>query len=231
MKVPLVFVKLNGVTMQFMADLGSPITILRDSTFLDEWGHKIELMPTDINLKAIGEKEIEMIGYFQVDIECLSRSANSKVYVAIKGKKIIGWKDLAKMGLYLVPGSENHIRVAIGCCDGSDRSDPHTIAPSVTSAWDDPEATQRAALPNGAALYPRDARDVKGEVLVFQRSAVGRNGDFQEAAAERTRRLETIQEERSLRPSGIPEDRPRLEHRILTVPSRAEDSRPREADA
>ncbi|KAJ1188144.1 hypothetical protein NDU88_004908 [Pleurodeles waltl] len=85
---------------------------------------------------------------------------------------------------------------------------PHTIAPSVTSAWDDPEATQRAALPIGAALYPRDARDVKGKVPVFQKSPVGRSGDFQEAAAERTQRLERNQEERSLRPSGIPEDRP-----------------------
>ncbi|KAJ1165943.1 hypothetical protein NDU88_006360 [Pleurodeles waltl] len=120
---------------------------------------------------------------------------------------------------------------ALCACDGSDLSDPHTIAPSVTSAWDDLEATKRAALPIGAALYPRDARDVKGEVPVFQGSAVGPSGDFQEAAAERTRRLERIQEERSLRPSGIPEDRPRLEHRILTVPSRDEDRRPRETDA
>ncbi|KAJ1187720.1 hypothetical protein NDU88_004490 [Pleurodeles waltl] len=111
-------------------------------------------------------------------------------------------------------------------CDGSDRSDPHTIAPSAISAWIDPEATQRAVLPIGSAQYSRDERDVKGEVPKCQGGEVGRSGNLQDAAAERTRRLERIEEERNPRSSGVPEDRTRLEPRTLAVPTQDEDRRP-----
>ncbi|KAJ1190129.1 hypothetical protein NDU88_006868 [Pleurodeles waltl] len=68
-------------------------------------------------------------------------------------------------------------------CDGSDRSDPHSIAPSAVSASIDPEATQRAALPIGSTWYPRDERDIKGEVLEHQAELV-QSGNLQEAAAD-----------------------------------------------
>ncbi|KAJ1082352.1 hypothetical protein NDU88_002520 [Pleurodeles waltl] len=116
-------------------------------------------------------------------------------------------------------------------CDGSDRSDPHTIAPSAISAGVDPEATQRAVLPIGSVWYSRDERDVKREVPLCQGSADGRSGNLQEAAAEKTRRLERIKEKRNPRSSGVPEDRTRLEQGTLTVPTQDEDCRPREAYA
>ncbi|KAJ1152540.1 hypothetical protein NDU88_005315 [Pleurodeles waltl] len=102
---------------------------------------------------------------------------------------------------------------------------------SVASAGDDPEVAQRSSLPIGSALYPRDPGDVKEEDLEFKGGADGRRGDFQEASEDRTRRLERIQVKRSLRLSGIPEDRPRPEQRIITVPTRDEDRRPWEANA
>ncbi|KAJ1123793.1 hypothetical protein NDU88_002260 [Pleurodeles waltl] len=115
-------------------------------------------------------------------------------------------------------------------CDRSDRSDPHSIAPSAVSACVDPEATQRASLPIGSTWYPWDERDVKGEVPECQAEFV-RSGNLQEAAAERTQRIERTKEERSLRSSGVPGERTRLEPRALTVPTRDEDRRPREAYA
>ncbi|KAJ1127776.1 hypothetical protein NDU88_006169 [Pleurodeles waltl] len=116
-------------------------------------------------------------------------------------------------------------------CDGSDGSDPHTITTSVASAGDDPEVTQRSGPPICYALYPQDPGDVKEEVPEFKGSADGRRGDFQETSEDRTRRLERIQVKRSLQSSGIPEDRPRPEQRIITVPTRDDDRRPREANA
>ncbi|KAJ1138205.1 hypothetical protein NDU88_004596 [Pleurodeles waltl] len=63
-------------------------------------------------------------------------------------------------------------------CDGSDRSDPHSIAPSAVSACVDPEATQRAALPIGSTWFPRDEKDAKGEVRERQAEFV-QSGNLQ----------------------------------------------------
>ncbi|KAJ1202381.1 hypothetical protein NDU88_006181 [Pleurodeles waltl] len=90
---------------------------------------------------------------------------------------------------------------------------------------------QRSGLPIGSALYPQDPGDIKEEVPEFNGGVDGRRGDFQEASADRTRRLERIQVKKSLRSSEIPEDRPRPEQRIITVPTRDEDRRPQEANA
>ncbi|KAJ1143279.1 hypothetical protein NDU88_009589 [Pleurodeles waltl] len=111
--------------------------------------------------------------------------------------------------------------------------------PSVTGRID-PTRTQlrpllpllgmtRSAIPIDSALYLRDPGDVK--VPEFKGGADGQRGDFQEASEDRTRRLERIQVKRSLRLLGIPEDRPRPEQRIITVPTQAEARRPREANA
>ncbi|KAJ1197077.1 hypothetical protein NDU88_000939 [Pleurodeles waltl] len=115
-------------------------------------------------------------------------------------------------------------------CDGSDRSDQHAIVPSAVSAGGDPEVTERATLPNGSTWCPRDERAVKGEVLERQEEIVG-SGNLQEAAVEQTRRNKKTKEERSLRSSGVPGERTRLEPRALTVSTWDEDRQPREAYA
>ncbi|KAJ1187100.1 hypothetical protein NDU88_003879 [Pleurodeles waltl] len=114
-----------------------------------------------------------------------------------------------------------------GACDGSDRSDPHSIAPSTVSAWVAPEATHRAALHIG---YTRDERAVKGEFPERKEEFV-RSGNLQEGVSGADRRIERTREERSRRSSGVPGERTRLEPRALTVPTRDEDCWPREADA
>ncbi|KAJ1087128.1 hypothetical protein NDU88_000322 [Pleurodeles waltl] len=115
-------------------------------------------------------------------------------------------------------------------CDGSDRSDPHAIAPSAVSAGGDPEATQRAALPIDSTWCPQEERAIKEEVRESKEEIVW-SGNLQEAAAERTRRNEKTKEERSLRSPGVPGERTQLDPRALRVPTRDEDRRPRGAYA
>ncbi|KAJ1180095.1 hypothetical protein NDU88_005319 [Pleurodeles waltl] len=55
-----------------------------------------------------------------------------------------------------------------GLCDGSDRSDPHTIATGAATAWDDPEVTPRSTLPIGSGLSPREPVALKGQDAEFR---------------------------------------------------------------
>ncbi|KAJ1149507.1 hypothetical protein NDU88_002314 [Pleurodeles waltl] len=116
-------------------------------------------------------------------------------------------------------------------CDGSDQSDPHTITTGAATAWDDPEVNQRSTLPIGSGLYPRDPGELKGRVGELEESVDRRRGNLQEASEDPTRRLVRTQGTRRLRgPSGNPENRARPERGIITVPTRDEDRRPREAE-
>ncbi|KAJ1159501.1 hypothetical protein NDU88_000008 [Pleurodeles waltl] len=95
------------------------------------------------------------------------------------------------------PGATGKVYTVAGDFRQSQRDNP-----SLKNPWqqalnheehvDESEVTQRSNLPIGSALYPRDPGDVKGEVPEFQESGDGRSGDFQEAAADRTRRLKRI---------------------------------------
>ncbi|KAJ1092118.1 hypothetical protein NDU88_005230 [Pleurodeles waltl] len=111
------------------------------------------------------------------------------------------------------------------------RSDPHTSATGVATAWEDPEVTPRSTLPIGSELYPRDPGDLKGEVPEFEGGADGRRGSFQEASEDPNQRLVRTQvKRRPLGSSGIPEDGARPERRTIAVPTWDEDRRPREAN-
>ncbi|KAJ1163648.1 hypothetical protein NDU88_004103 [Pleurodeles waltl] len=117
-------------------------------------------------------------------------------------------------------------------CDGSDQSDPHTIATGAATAWDDPEANPRLSLPIGSGLYPRDPGNLKGQVAELGRSGCGRRGSIQEASEDPTQRLLRTQgTRRPLGPSGNPEIRARPEQRISAVPTQEEERRPQEADS
>ncbi|KAJ1103709.1 hypothetical protein NDU88_001130 [Pleurodeles waltl] len=119
-----------------------------------------------------------------------------------------------------------------GLCDGSDRSDKHTIATGVATAWDDPEVTPRSTLPIGSGLSPQEPGELKGQVAELGGSADGRRGNIQEASEDPTRRLVRTQgTRRLLGPSAKPENGAQPEQRIIAVPTRDEDRRPREADS
>ncbi|KAJ1096438.1 hypothetical protein NDU88_001580 [Pleurodeles waltl] len=125
-----------------------------------------------------------------------------------------------------------HIAIPFTVCDGSDQSDPHTSATGAATAWEDPEVNPRSSLPIGSGLYPLDPGEFKGRVAELEGRADGRRGNIQEALEDPTRRLVRTQRmRRLLGPSGNPENRARPEQRIIAVPTRDEDCRPREADS
>lgn len=59
---PLGIALFGKIEIPIMADSGSPITILSDVMFFDKWQGSITLTPKDINPKAFGEFDIEMLG-------------------------------------------------------------------------------------------------------------------------------------------------------------------------
>lgn len=100
---PLGFVQIGAVSLKVMADSGSQITMLSDKTYIESWPN-IKLCPTDVNPKAFGEFNIDMLGCFQDALNFKGRSIITKIYVAERGRNIVGSKDLARLGIILKPG-------------------------------------------------------------------------------------------------------------------------------
>ncbi|KAJ1107504.1 hypothetical protein NDU88_004894 [Pleurodeles waltl] len=107
-KGPIGSVMIGAVELPFMADSGSPLTLISDRTFELKW-QDVRLHKTDVNPKAFGEHDIVMRGYFWDSLTFRGRTVKTKIYVAEKGRSLVGWKDLAKLGVMLVPGAEDPI--------------------------------------------------------------------------------------------------------------------------
>ncbi|KAJ1193962.1 hypothetical protein NDU88_003257 [Pleurodeles waltl] len=107
-KGPIGSVMIGAVELPFTADSGSPLTLISDRTFDLKW-QDVRLHETDANPKAFGEHDIVMRGYFWDSLTFRGRSVRTKIYVAEKGRSLVGWKDLAKLGVMLVPGVEDPI--------------------------------------------------------------------------------------------------------------------------
>ncbi|KAJ1160524.1 hypothetical protein NDU88_001026 [Pleurodeles waltl] len=107
-KGPIGSVMIGAVELPFTADSGSPITLISDRTFDLKW-QDVRLHETDANPKAFGEHDIVMRGYFWDSLTFRGRTVRTKIYVAEKGRSLVGWKDLAKLGVVLVPGAEDPI--------------------------------------------------------------------------------------------------------------------------
>ncbi|KAJ1206714.1 hypothetical protein NDU88_002115 [Pleurodeles waltl] len=91
-----------------MADSGSPITILSDVTFDRLWSGK-QLHRSDVNPKAFGEFDIAMKGFFMDILDFKSRCINTKIYVAERGRDILGWQDQKDIGI--IKGFEYQIKL------------------------------------------------------------------------------------------------------------------------
>ncbi|KAJ1148227.1 hypothetical protein NDU88_001064 [Pleurodeles waltl] len=102
-KGPICSATICSVNLDVMADSGSPITILSDVTFDRLWSGK-QLQRTDVNPKAFGEFDIAMKGFFTDVLDFKSRCINTKIYVAERGRDILGWQDQAKLCIILRPG-------------------------------------------------------------------------------------------------------------------------------
>ncbi|KAJ1134971.1 hypothetical protein NDU88_001417 [Pleurodeles waltl] len=107
-KGPIGSVMIGAVELPFTADSGSPLTLISDRTFDLKW-QDVRLHETDANPKAFGEHDIVMRGYFWDSLTFRGRTVRTKIYVAEKGRSLVGWKDLAKLGVMLVPGAEDPI--------------------------------------------------------------------------------------------------------------------------
>ncbi|KAJ1166158.1 hypothetical protein NDU88_006567 [Pleurodeles waltl] len=99
---------IDGLNVKVLADSGSPYTILSDQFFYENWGDK-KLEPNDVKVYGFGGKEIDMLGFFIADINFLNRAIIGKVYVAIDGLHIIGWRQQKKMGMVLNPNAKNPV--------------------------------------------------------------------------------------------------------------------------
>ena len=107
-KAPLGEVSIGGVRVEVMADSGSPITILSEDTFKDRWSRHTLIKP-DINPRAFGNFEIKMLGYFVDTLTYKDRTIETKIYVAVNGRDIVGWFDLGKLRIELRPGTAQPI--------------------------------------------------------------------------------------------------------------------------
>ncbi|KAJ1173031.1 hypothetical protein NDU88_004873 [Pleurodeles waltl] len=107
-KGPIGSVMIGAVELPFTADSGSPLTLISDRTLDLKW-QDVRLHETDVNPKAFGEHDIVMRGYFWDSLTFRGRTVRTKIYVAEKGRSLVGWKDLAKLGVMLVPGAEDPI--------------------------------------------------------------------------------------------------------------------------
>ncbi|KAJ1082297.1 hypothetical protein NDU88_002465 [Pleurodeles waltl] len=107
-KGPIGSVMIGAVELPFTADSGSPLTLISDRTFELKW-QDVRLHETDGNPKAFGEHDIVMRGYFWDSLTFRGRTVRTKIYVAEKGRSLVGWKDLAKLGVMLVPGADDPI--------------------------------------------------------------------------------------------------------------------------
>ncbi|XP_069095359.1 gypsy retrotransposon integrase-like protein 1 [Pleurodeles waltl] len=116
-KAPLGCVSIGGKELEVMADSGSPITILDKDKFEKVWKN-MKLEKSDVNPKAFGEFDINIVGYFCDTLKFKSRSIDTKIYVAENGRNIVGWQDLGRLGIILKPGSTNPIILGdIPCSD------------------------------------------------------------------------------------------------------------------
>ncbi|KAJ1183891.1 hypothetical protein NDU88_000701 [Pleurodeles waltl] len=107
-KGPIGSVMIGVIKLPFTADSGSPFTLISDRTFDSKW-QDVRLHETDVSPKAFGEHDIVMKGYFWDSLTFRGRTVRTKIYVAENGRSLVGWKDLAKLGVMLVPGAEDPI--------------------------------------------------------------------------------------------------------------------------
>ncbi|KAJ1087499.1 hypothetical protein NDU88_000668 [Pleurodeles waltl] len=101
-------VMIGVIKLPFTADSGSPLTLISDRTFDSKW-QDVRLHETDVSPKAFGEHDIVMKGYFWDSLTFRGCTVRTKIYVAENGRSLVRWKDLAKLGVMLVPGAEDPI--------------------------------------------------------------------------------------------------------------------------
>lgn len=101
-----------GEKLMLMVDSGSPWTIITQQYCQEKLSYKIQydnLQPSDKIAESFDGTKIEIEGFFQVELQFKTRCAMVKLYIALKGVNLVGWRDQYKLGLILNPRSSEPV--------------------------------------------------------------------------------------------------------------------------
>ncbi|KAJ1178848.1 hypothetical protein NDU88_004090 [Pleurodeles waltl] len=168
-KGPIGSVMIGAVELPFTADSGSPLTLISDRTFDLKW-QDVRLHETDVNPKAFGEHDIMMRGYFWDSLTFRGRTVRTKIYVAEKGRSLVGWKDLAKLGVMLVPGAEDPIVLRDDWVNYVQPEDLHEGLAEVLDKFDSVFENKWYDMREVIEVVPDESLRVKERIMAKQES-------------------------------------------------------------
>ncbi|KAJ1165361.1 hypothetical protein NDU88_005789 [Pleurodeles waltl] len=168
-KGPIGSVMIGAVELPFTADSGSPLTLISDRTFDLKW-QDVRLHETDVNPKAFGEHDILMRGYFWDSLTFRGRTVRTKIYVAEKGRSLVGWKDLAKLGGMLVPGAEDPIVLRDDWVNYVQPEDLHEGLAEVLDKFDSVFENKWYDMREEIEVVPDECLRVKERIMAKQES-------------------------------------------------------------
>ncbi|KAJ1141911.1 hypothetical protein NDU88_008239 [Pleurodeles waltl] len=119
--MPICQVTIDSKEVTVLADSGSPYTLVGDKNWerifekLD-----IQLRKPDINPGGYGGTKIDFIGYTVMRINFKGRETVGKVYVAKRGKNLLGWRHQKDLGIILNPNAIDHVMLVGNVGDGED---------------------------------------------------------------------------------------------------------------
>ncbi|KAJ1164009.1 hypothetical protein NDU88_004456 [Pleurodeles waltl] len=105
-KRPRCEVQIAGRRLELMADSGSPWTIVTQDYFKQVFEgiwDLTDLKEPDIIAESFEGRTIDVTGFVETGITFKERRANIKLYVAVKGVNVLGWRDQGKLGVILNP--------------------------------------------------------------------------------------------------------------------------------
>ncbi|KAJ1169237.1 hypothetical protein NDU88_001158 [Pleurodeles waltl] len=168
-KGPIGSVMIDAVELPFTADSGSPLTLISDRTFDLKW-QDVRLHETDVNPKAFGEHDILMRGYFWDSLTFRGHTVRTKIYVAEKGRSLVGWKDLAKLGVMLVPGAEDPIVLRDDWVNYVQPEDLHEGLAEVLDKFDSVFENKWYDMREEIEVVPDESLRVKERIMAKQES-------------------------------------------------------------
>ncbi|KAJ1136056.1 hypothetical protein NDU88_002480 [Pleurodeles waltl] len=168
-KGPIGSVMIGAVELPFTADSGSPLTLISDRTFDLKW-QDVRLHETDVNPKAFGEHDIMMRGYFWDSLTFRGRTVRTKIYVAEKGRSLVGWKDLAELGVMLVPGAEDPIVLRDDWVNYVQPEDLHEGLAEVLDKFDSVFENKWYDMREEIEVVPDESLRVKERIMAKQES-------------------------------------------------------------
>lgn len=100
-KSPSCVIDVNGKKVKFLADSGSPFTLVN----IKDFGNidKVQLQPSNIRIFAYGGKRVEVLGRYSATLEFQGESATGTVFFVEDGANLLGWEEQGGLGIILDP--------------------------------------------------------------------------------------------------------------------------------